>query len=208
MEYDLTILEQKLTESSDDIQELVSSPETLAAVESIAQKHGVNEDGGLALIDIVTHTLLGLLDPKDIVSRVSADLGVEKGAAKTIAEELYKELFSLVEASLSSRYTLTQTLFATMFPSDTTGVPTFPAMPAAPKPPITVQTPPPAPTTPVPQTPAQMPPTNMFEEKLKRVFTVPREESRVASTPTTPNALTPPTAPRSAGSDPYRESLH
>lgn len=197
VDYELATLEQKLKESPDDIQEMVSSPETLAFVESLGASNGLSEEVVLALTDIVTHTLLGLSNPRDLLASVTTLVG-DATRAKTIVRSLYEHIFAPVEGSLATRYALTGSLSALLFPETTPSSPITPPA-AAPK----LPTPPVAPA--VPQAPTQ--PTSMFEEKLKRVFTVPREESRVASTPAAPKAPLPPVAPRPAGGDPYREPL-
>lgn len=183
-----------------DLRDIVFSTSWQETIAGLIHKFNLTREQGVFLKHEVLIVLLGLIHPNAFRDEVTNRLsGVSADALDSIATTIEDVVLGPVYETLVAFFDAERSRSGE-FSNPT---PTSPPELAAPETLIL--------TTPIPRVAPQAPaqPTSVFEEKLKRVFTVPREESRVASTPTVPvapKAPTPPAAPR-PGSDPYREPL-
>lgn len=186
-----------------DIQGLLMSDLFDVAIQDIAALHALSAVQAKQLEDEVGLILMGIISLDQFKSGVRDRLEVDDTKTEKIVNEVNIRIFSIVRESLG-KIPVEGELETKEPASSIPGAP----IPLTLKPAVTtpVQM---APTAPQPQEPAQ--PQSIFEEKLKRVFTVPRADARLSGStaaiptpPATPTVPTPPLAPHT-GVDPYRE---
>jgi len=167
-------LEDRLTALPDDLQIALASGETLKEILAAAHIHGLTSDATDALIEEIGSVLLGETPLSQFSEVLTARLSMSPEQLGPLVNDIISFVFDPIKDLLSN-----------------TPVDIAPPTPA--EPPYVVPTPPTPPPTPAP---ADMS-ASIFEEKLKRVFTMPSSTGNAPSMPSSPGS--------SAGADPYRE---
>lgn len=217
-------LETKLLDLPEDIQIALGSTEILAKVWKIGWSYKLTDDYIELLIDEVAHVFLGITPIQEFPKKLTSQLKIAPQDAEGIIQEITTNIFAPYENPLHS---LKKELVADGGVGANISQPTFTdnapsihplAPPPSPTPPTTPSLSPQAgagATSPLAINTTQAPaPASMFEEKLKRVFSMPREDSRGISgqsaslgQPPAPSSPPAPPAPQNTPPDPYRESV-
>ncbi|OHA81421.1 MAG: hypothetical protein A2675_00075 [Candidatus Yonathbacteria bacterium RIFCSPHIGHO2_01_FULL_51_10] len=174
----LTLIKDRIALLPQAAHDYVTGASWADPVKNIASQNELNEEqsGGLLLEFILV--LVGLSHEEDYVTEVRERLGLTEELAQKISADTLALVHPVTRASLKE---LCEKELAAE--SSVSATPTTYVVPTPP-------TPPPTPA------PADMP-ASIFEEKLKRVFTMPSSTGNAPSMPPSPGS--------SAGADPYRE---
>lgn len=186
-------------ELPDEIRLLLSAESTVDAIERIAQKQGLPPMERGFLVRICANLMRGAIPPTDFVHTISDELDIPRDKAAYLAQEINRDVFSLVKDALKKVHEKPGAL-PKIDPSLVTCLPDQMSKEA--------------------QAGNNAPGNNVavgsiFEQKLGGAF---RMKSEVVSSvgvvppPPQPTLVTPPppqpTKPATAGFDPYRELPH
>jgi hypothetical protein len=100
MDYDYNILEQKFKELPESTQAVLTSPQVIESIKSIAEKNGLLIDQMSTLFDLTSYVLLGLLSSNQFVNTLSKETGITEPVAKVIADEINQEVFAKIRTSM------------------------------------------------------------------------------------------------------------
>ncbi len=96
MNYDYSILEEKMKSLPEEIQAALSSVEVSSAVKGVGDKHNLKIDQQGILFEQVTYVMLGLTSSKDFVSNLSKEAGIDHAESTKIAADINSEVFGKI----------------------------------------------------------------------------------------------------------------
>ncbi len=100
IDYDYNILEEKIKQLPEEMQEALTSVETADIIKAISAKHGLKVDQEGVLFDLTAYVMLGLMPSKEFVKNFSKEAGVDEATAKAVAEDINKEVFDKIRSSM------------------------------------------------------------------------------------------------------------
>ncbi|MHB8651920.1 MAG: hypothetical protein ACYC8S_02180 [Minisyncoccota bacterium] len=206
-------LEDTLLSLPEDLQIALGSRETLAKVWRIGWDHKLGDEQIELLVEEVAHVFLGITPIHELSQKLASQLKITPQDAEEIAQNIttnilapYENLINSLGAPPSEDGGVGANIKQPTFVDSTPSIHPL-APPSAPldASPAQDQNIAPAPVVVPEQAPV---PSSMFEEKLKRVFSMPRQDPRGISgqNASLGNPPTPP-SPQGTPSDPYRESV-
>ncbi len=215
----MTYTKEQLSEAfkklPQDIRNAIFSVDTATAIQEIGTKNQLMIDKVGELADETGLVMLGFTRPSTFISNLSDRLGIEKEAAKEIAEEINSRIFFPVRENLKKIHGMEEEAktseTSANIPKPPENLPVSPAsVPPAPKPKfgseikpsdLPAMPPPPAPAIP---DAADIPKNGIFEAKTQEgVFVSPAVISEKIEPPKFPTPA--PSAPETKKIDPYRE---
>lgn len=151
-----------------DIREAIDLLDTAGILGEIGQKYALHIDEIGKLADQTAMVIIGFVRPVDFVTNLVARLGLDRPVAEAIAREVNEQIFLKIRESLQALHGETDEAKETNY-----GVEMLPSTNA------------PASSQPVPdkeevvdgiENPAKIPVDNIFEQKMGKLFRIPREE--------------------------------
>lgn len=85
-----------------EIQNMLHSDELMLLTESIAEQHNLRPEYYGALFRVTANVLKGELKPNEYVTRISAELDLERDEAALIAQDINRDVFSQIKDALKS----------------------------------------------------------------------------------------------------------
>ncbi len=93
-------LQEQFEKLPKDLQDAVSSTQIHDSIVAIGKKYGLHVDQLGQMVDLVGLIMLGLSPSKDFVNNFSQESGVKTDIATSIAEDINKEVFGKIRASM------------------------------------------------------------------------------------------------------------
>lgn len=100
MEYSYQILEESFKKLPPQMQEVLTSPQTMGILKEVGDKNGLLIDQQSELFDLTSHIILGLVSAGDFVKLLSKNAGVTDLVAKNIAKDISDKIFRELRLSL------------------------------------------------------------------------------------------------------------
>ena len=172
MTYTKGQLGEKFAKLPEEVQEAIIAVETAETVSRIGAKYALHIDQVGELADEIGLVMLGLNRPNDFVTHIIARLGLDRAVAEAIAREVNDQIFLKIRESLQA---LPEAGEDTEANEAIGGVE---PIPASPPPPETLPTDLPNRDEIIDgiENPKATPADTVFEQKMEKLFRIPREE--------------------------------
>lgn len=94
---------KKFTLASSDVQDLMSSPDTLDIIVSMAGKYNINKNNIGNLSYLVGEVMLDMINLEKFKAELVAWFGIKQENANTLAAEMQEMLFSKIKSSMAEK---------------------------------------------------------------------------------------------------------
>lgn len=93
-------IQNQFNKLPEELRNAITSMEVSGTIQAVGNRHGLRIDQMGELVDMIGLVMLGLMKPGDFVSSFVKETGVDRQTAQKIAEDINKELFTVLKTSM------------------------------------------------------------------------------------------------------------